>query len=92
MIYHKDGLATHCFRFAEEDDDKIQNAKGVWFTGDLVSYNGFPEGLRDKLYAHDFGKANIALKDSSFPSQIKKATPDDIEFDADLDEDSPGIP
>ncbi|KAF4120412.1 Necrosis inducing protein (NPP1) [Geosmithia morbida] len=92
MVYHKDGASTHCFRFATKDDEEIKNAKGVWFRGDLVSYNGFPSGIRDKLYAHDFGKANIALKDSSFPNQIEKAKPDNIKFDINLDESSPGYP
>ena len=91
MVYHKDGASTHCFRFGTEKDEAIENHTGEWFLGDLVSYNGFPDGIRAKLYAHDFGKANIAL-DDSFPSQIEKAKPDGVEFDVHLDEGSPGTP
>ncbi|KAK3367689.1 necrosis inducing protein-domain-containing protein [Podospora didyma] len=94
MVYHKDGASTHCFRFADAGDDNIENAKGVWFRGPLISYNGFPAGIRDLLYAHDFGSASIALKDASFPGQITKAKPAAIAtFDINLDADgSPGNP
>ncbi|KAK0713723.1 necrosis inducing protein-domain-containing protein [Lasiosphaeria miniovina] len=93
MVYHKDGASTHCFRFASAADEPVENALGVWFRGPLVSYNGFPAGIRDLLYAHDFGSANIALKDSSFPAQITSAKPAAIAtFDPNLDVGSPGTP
>ncbi|KAL2163759.1 hypothetical protein VTH06DRAFT_5818 [Thermothelomyces fergusii] len=93
MVYHKDGLGTHAFRFANEADDRIENHKGIWFRGDLVSYNGFPSTeLRDKLFAHDFGAATIDFKDSTFPGAIAKAMPPGITFDVYLDEGSPGTP
>ena len=93
MVYHKDGVLTHCFRFAKEADDTIENAKGVWFRGALVSYNGFPPDIRDALYAHDFGSANIALKDSAFPGNIERAKPAAVTFDAYVDAlGSPGTP
>ncbi|KAK0610349.1 necrosis inducing protein-domain-containing protein [Bombardia bombarda] len=93
MVYHKDGAGTHAFRFANAADDAIENAKGVWFRGPLVSYNGFPAGIRDKLYAYDFGKATIALKDGQFPSHITSAIPSQISgFDVNLDVGSPGTP
>lgn len=92
MIYHKDGAGTHCFRFANAADDTIENDLGVWFRGALVSYNGFPEGIRDKLYAHDFGAANIALKDSAFQGNLDKAKPSGITFDTGVDDGSPGTP
>lgn len=93
IVYHKDGANTHCFRFADAADDAIENAKGVWFRGPLVSYNGFPAGIRDLLYAHDFGKANIALKDSAFPGNIMSAKPAAVTFDAYVDAlGSPGYP
>jgi hypothetical protein len=92
MVYHKDGASTHAFRFANADDDRIENHKGVWFRGPLVSYNGFPAGIRDRLYAHDFGAATIALKDSTFASNINGARPSGITFDVNLDQGSPGFP
>lgn len=93
MVYHKDGSAgTHCFRFATAKDDAIENALGVWFRGDLVSYNGFPPGIRDLLYAHDFGEAHPALKDANFPGNLNRARPSGITFDINLDDGSPGVP
>ncbi|TGJ82298.1 hypothetical protein E0Z10_g6480 [Xylaria hypoxylon] len=74
MVYHKDGVSSHAFRFANQDDDSIENATGGWFYGDLVSWNGFPStALRDKLSAYDFGSANLALKDGSFAGNLDKA-------------------
>ncbi|KAM7192318.1 necrosis inducing protein [Naviculisporaceae sp. PSN 640] len=78
IVYHKDGASTHCFRFANSADDQIENHKGVWFRGALVGYNGFPEGLRDRLFGWDFGKATIALKDSQFAGNLERARPGDI--------------
>ncbi|OIW24551.1 NPP1-domain-containing protein [Coniochaeta ligniaria NRRL 30616] len=92
MVYHKDGLGTHAFRFANADDDRIENAKGVWFRGALVSYNGFPAGIRDKLFAHDFGSATMASPDSRFANNLNNARPEGITFDTGVDDGSPGTP
>ncbi|KAK4136134.1 NPP1-domain-containing protein [Trichocladium antarcticum] len=93
MVFHKDGAGTHCFRFANAGDDAIENAKGVWFRGALVSYNGFPSAaVRDRLFAHDFGEAAIDLKDGAFPGAIGRAKHGSIVFDVNLDVGSPGTP
>ncbi|CAJ2506255.1 Uu.00g003850.m01.CDS01 [Anthostomella pinea] len=94
VVYNKDGLSTHDFRFANEGDDAVENDTGAWFFGDLVSWNGFPTtALRDELMAYDFGSASIAIKDASFASELDKARGDMIpEFDSSLDDGSPGNP
>ncbi|KAL1842266.1 hypothetical protein VTJ49DRAFT_5651 [Mycothermus thermophilus] len=94
IVYHKDGWTTHCFRFANAADDKIENHKGVWFRGALVSYNGFPStAIRDKLISHDFGKANIAFKDAVFADHLNKAKPKEItNFNTGWDDPSMGSP
>ncbi|KAI5928458.1 NPP1-domain-containing protein [Camillea tinctor] len=95
IVYHKDGLGTHNFRFANAADDAIENATGEWFYGPLVSYNGFPStAVRDKLMSWDFGDANVALKDSSFPGQLERARGDKVDaaFDSNVDDGSPGDP
>jgi len=92
MVYHKDGVQTHCFRFADASDDKIENHKGVWFRGALVSYNGFPAGVREKLFAYDFADATIAIKDETFVGNVGKAKPAAVVFDAGVDFGSPGTP
>ncbi|KAI0165853.1 NPP1-domain-containing protein [Xylariaceae sp. FL1272] len=94
MIYNKDGLGTHDFRFANADDDNIENDTGDWFYGALVSWNGFPSTeLRDKLSAYDFGSATMAIRDANFAGNLDSAKGDYIpEFDSNVDDGSPGNP
>ncbi|MCX5174406.1 NPP1 family protein [Streptomyces virginiae] len=75
LVYHKDGASTHNFRFASSGDEPPENHYHRWIRSPLVSYNGFPSGLRDKLFDHDFDHASIAIKDSSYPSDLKAAIP-----------------
>ena len=75
IVYHKDGGFTHAFRFATGNDEPPENHKGKWIRSPLISYNGFPPGIRDKLFDYDFGKPNIAIKDRSFVSALKNAMP-----------------
>ncbi|KAK6072699.1 hypothetical protein SCUP515_07279 [Seiridium cupressi] len=94
LTLDKDGLSTHCFRFANADDDNIENALGEWFYGPVVSYNGFPTtALRDKLMGWDFGSASIGIKDASFQNQLENARKDFVPgFDSGVDDGSPGDP
>ncbi|KAI8626821.1 necrosis inducing protein-domain-containing protein [Xylariaceae sp. FL1651] len=94
MVYNKDGLGSHDFRFANTDDDNIENATGEWFYGALVSWNGFPNtALRDKLSAYDFGSATMAIRDANFSGNLNEARGSFIpEFDINLDVGSPGNP
>ncbi|KAI0902515.1 secreted protein [Annulohypoxylon nitens] len=94
MVYNKDGIGTHDFRFANADDDNIENDTGAWFYGALISYNGFPStDLRDKLFAYDFGSATIAFKDATYQSNLDKAKGDFVPgFDTSVDDGSPGTP
>lgn len=73
IVYHKDGGFTHAFRFATEGDEPPENHYGQWRRSTLVSYNGFPSGLRDKLFSHDFGKATIGIKDSQFAANVENS-------------------
>ncbi|MFE7751946.1 NPP1 family protein [Streptomyces sp. NPDC057428] len=75
VVYHKDGGSTHAFRFANADDDPPENFYHDWRRPALVSYNGFPSGLRDKLYGADFDHATMGTRDSAFPYDLAKAIP-----------------
>lgn len=77
IVYHKDGVSTHAFRFATANDEPPENHYQQWRRSTLVSYNGFPDGLRDKLFNHNFGGATIAIKDSKFANNLKDAIPKD---------------
>jgi hypothetical protein len=79
-IYHKDGVSTHCFRLASSDEAP-ENDYGEWQYPDLVSWDNFPAGIRDKLVSADFGHASLAIKDGAFEDNLNKAKPDGIDFD-----------
>ncbi|MFF3606686.1 NPP1 family protein [Streptomyces sp. NPDC002463] len=75
IVYHKDGGFTHAFRFANTGDEPPENHYHNWRRPTLVSYNGFPGGLRDKLYGADFGHATMGTKDSAFAGNLAGAVP-----------------
>jgi hypothetical protein len=80
VIYHKDGALTHCFRLASMTEQP-ENHYGTWQYPDLVSWDNFPAGIRDKLVSADYGSASLAIKDSAFASNLSKAKPSGIPFD-----------
>lgn len=81
IVYHKDGVSTHCFRLAGSNDEPPENHKGTWQYPPLVGWNGYPSGVRDKLVAYDFGSANFGLKDANFANHLASAKPSGISFD-----------
>jgi hypothetical protein len=80
IIYHKDGLSTHAFRFAS-GTEQPENHKGTWQFPPLVGWENYPAGIRDRLVAHDFGSASFGLRDGSFNAELAKAKPAGIPFD-----------
>ncbi|MFI6343961.1 NPP1 family protein [Streptomyces sp. NPDC050560] len=81
IVYHKDGVSTHDFRFANDNDDPPENATGGWFYPPLVGWEGYPDGLRDTLMNADFGDATIKINDARFNSALADSMPDGIPFD-----------
>jgi hypothetical protein len=81
VVYHKDGILTHAFRFATTNDEPPENATGAWFLSRLVGWNGYPTGLRDKLMAADFGDATIKITNGRFSSELAESMPSGIPFD-----------
>ena len=98
VVYHKDGISTHCFRFAEQGDhDHIENHKKWWIRGPLVGWWGFPTfELRERLQGANFGSASMAIKDSAFSNELSKGRPANSAewkaFDVNVDDGSPGQP
>ncbi|KAF9772379.1 hypothetical protein IL306_009904 [Fusarium sp. DS 682] len=79
VVYHKDGRGTHCFRMARFSEGLTpENDYKHWQVSDLVGWNGFPHGLRDKLAKAKFGKATFKLIDSRFGDTLKKAAGDRV--------------
>ncbi|MEU6366963.1 NPP1 family protein [Streptomyces sp. NPDC046931] len=83
IVYHKDGIGTHCFRPANSNDEPPENHRHTWQFPSLVGWNGYPAGVRDKLGRADFGSAHFGLRDDSFATHLAKAVPSGIAFDPD---------
>jgi hypothetical protein len=81
IVYHKDGVSTHCFRAANANDEPPENHERTWQYPALVGWNGYPAGVRDKLTSYNFGSANFGLKDGNFANHLAKAKPSGIPFD-----------
>ena len=80
IIYHKDGVSTHCFRFAAFGEQP-ENHKRAWQYPPLIGWDNYPPGFRDKLVAHNFGSAGFGLKNGSFEWELSQAKPAGIPFD-----------
>jgi hypothetical protein len=81
VVYHKDGVGTHCFRLGNPNDEPPENGYHTWQYPTLVGWNGYPTGVRDKLTSADFGSAIFGLTDGSFNGLLAKAMPAGIPFD-----------
>ncbi|KAI1283281.1 secreted protein [Xylaria sp. FL0933] len=95
VVYNQDGILTHDFRFANEDDDNIENHTGQWFFGDLVGFLGFPStDLRDKMLSNDWGSALPDIREDVFPGKLEASKGgNNIPTDTSVDGDnSPGQP
>ncbi|WHT23052.1 NPP1 family protein [Crossiella sp. CA-258035] len=79
IVYHKDGIGTHCFRHASATEPP-ENHKGAWQYPALVGWDNYPSGIRDKLVQANFGSAGFGLKDSAFGWELEKAKPAGIPF------------
>lgn len=79
IIYHKDGISTHAFRFAAFGE-LPENHKRAWQYPPLIGWNGYPPTFRDRLTAADFGSAQLGIRDSSFAHELSKAKPSNIPF------------
>jgi hypothetical protein len=79
VIYHKDGASTHCFRLAGMTEQP-ENHYRAWQYPDLVSWDNFPAGIRDRLVNANYGSASLAIKDGAFNDNLNKAKPAGIPF------------
>ncbi|MCK9900168.1 hypothetical protein CC117_12685 [Parafrankia colletiae] len=81
IVYHKDGVSTHCFRPANSGDEPPENAYHTWRYPPLVGWGGYPSGIRDILAAANWGSAVFGLKDGNFNNHLAAAKPAGIPFD-----------
>ncbi|MFZ4842532.1 NPP1 family protein [Mycetocola saprophilus] len=80
VVYHKEGVTTHYFRLANNNDEPAENYTHNWFFPRLVGWNGYPGDLRNKLMNADFGSATIKINDANFSSSLRDAKPAGIPF------------
>jgi hypothetical protein len=80
VVYHKDGISTHAFRFAGANE-VAENPYGTFVTPDIVSWyelqgDGLDNTLmRALLNAFDYGSANLPLRDDSFLVNLNRFKP-----------------
>lgn len=80
VVYYKDGLGTHAFRFAKVRE--AQNRGIRWHTPTIVDWSSMASelvsnaDLRELFNNHPFGKANCSFNDHNFPKEIAKDPPE----------------
>ena len=100
IVYHKDGLTTHAFRFATGGDEPPENDRHTWQRPALVGWERMDPKVRETFATHDYGSATLALNDENYEDDLVKAIPYDVDsadwhfdFDAPLPPtDSPAPP
>ncbi|KAL9570457.1 hypothetical protein ACKAV7_005388 [Fusarium commune] len=88
IVYHKDGLGTHCFRFANDDDvSNPGNSFGEFYRSPLVGWDNWPDaGLRDRMLSTWNGGVGPKL-DGEFGDSLAAAAGDAVPgFDPHADE------
>lgn len=87
IVYHKDGVKNHCFRFANDKDIAgVENFSGSFYRSPLVGWNHWPEGLRDILFENFSGGIKPKLGDADFTDNLRKAAGDSVPgFDPAID-------
>ncbi|SOE23522.1 Necrosis inducing protein (NPP1) [Spirosomataceae bacterium TFI 002] len=73
VVYHQDGVSTHCMRFAKENE-KAQNELGKWITPKLVEWDLMSKE-QQSLMSGSWGKAHPPFIDKNFYREIEKYVP-----------------
>lgn len=80
IVYHKDGVTTHAFRFAKSNE-YAENPYGSFLTPTIISwYQVEGDGvtnqqMRNKLNSYNYGSATIPMKDSNFLANVNNNLP-----------------
>jgi len=80
IVYHKDGVTTHAFRFAKSNE-YAENPYGSFLTPTIISwYQVGGDGvtnhqMRNKLNSYNYGSATIPMKDSNFLANVNNNLP-----------------
>lgn len=80
IVYHKDGIGTHAFRFAK-NNEVAENPYGRFVTPAITSWNSLRgdglnnQEMRTRLDTFDYGKATIPMKSSNFFTNVNRFKP-----------------
>eukprot|EP00924_Labyrinthula_sp_SR-Ha-C_P010776 maker-scaffold_35-snap-gene-1.49-mRNA-1 protein AED:0.01 eAED:0.01 QI:376/1/1/1/1/1/2/229/249 len=80
IVYHKDGLSTHSFRFANSNE-VAENPYGTFVTPKILNWvygsSAYmqPSDFRNKLNSFSYGKASFKIKDSEWLTYINQYRP-----------------
>jgi len=82
IVYHKDSILTHAFRFARASDVAEPEAPGAFLTPTLVTYSMIQgDGAADNamfrqlINNSDFGSASFDFRNSNFQSKLNEFKP-----------------
>lgn len=84
VVYHKDDVKTHCFRFAdgsEKGDENAENDKKRWLTPTIVDWHTMKsdkisnDQLRKQFNEYKYGEANCSFNEANFLNEISKNPP-----------------
>ncbi|MFI1358317.1 NPP1 family protein [Streptomyces sp. NPDC020898] len=86
VVYHKDGVKSHAFRFAGQNETAEAWGDGGWDFPRLVTWTRFPAGnngvdLQARMQNATWGDANFPLKDGRYNDELNAAKPSGIAFD-----------
>ena len=80
IVYHKDGLLTHCMRFAKPGE-VAENGYGTFVTPAVISWTAlWGDGvsnaqMRAKLNTFDYGSGTIPMRDDNFVNNLNTYKP-----------------
>ncbi|MET8079676.1 NPP1 family protein [Streptomyces sp. NPDC005303] len=74
IVYHKDSVKDHSFRFAKWGEKPVAWGNGGWDTPALVNFTGLSSFLQGKLNNTDWHSANFQIG-KNFISNVNKARP-----------------
>ncbi|WP_281558644.1 NPP1 family protein [Thalassomonas sp. RHCl1] len=82
IVYHKDSILTHAFRFARASDVAEPEAPGAFLTPTIVSYamikgDGSADNamFRQLINNSDFGNASFDFRNSNFQNKLNEFKP-----------------
>ena len=82
VVYHKDGLLTHAFRFAKKDENWAENPYHDWLTPTIVSWYTMKGSISNsdmiyKFSRFDYGSANLPIQYENMLNKLNTYKPMD---------------